>query len=109
MVARYAAFIVNDREMSDVENAHIFDAKTLARLDLSERISATAGPDAAQFLKQRNDHSYFHAMRWIDAQHVEMQLYGHDLRFRVSRDGAVEKQSQRTGVLGSDTCEAMPQ
>jgi hypothetical protein len=115
-----AAFLVNDRAFSDVENAYIFDAKTLDRLDLTSRITAAPGPGAARFLKDRNDHSYFHAIRWLDPRHVEVQLYGHtdgvwngtyvqggdcfNLRYRVTRDGEVRKLSQRVALADSKEC-----
>jgi hypothetical protein len=118
-----AAFIANDRAVSDVENAYIFDVKTLDRLDLTARITANAGPGAARFLKDQNQHSYFHATRWLDARHVEVELYGHtdgiakgtyvqsgdcfNLRYRVSRDGEVQKLSRRVASLDSQKCDAM--
>lgn len=118
-----AAFFVNDRAVSDVENAYIFDAKTLDRLDLTARIAATAGPEEVRFLKDRNDHSYFHAMRFLDARHVEVELYGHtvgvrkgnfvqsgdcfNLRYKVSRDGEVQKLSERFAPLTSKECEGI--
>jgi len=69
-------------------------------------------------------HSYFHGIRWLDSRLVEVQLHGHtggvregnsvrqgdcfDLRYRVGRDGAVEKFSEQVAPL-SDTkaCSAM--
>jgi hypothetical protein len=111
-----AAFIANDRALSDVENAYIFDVKTLDRLDLTARITANAGPGAARFLKDQNQHSYFHATRWLDARHVEVQLYGHtdfggsecfNLRYRVGRDGEVRKLSQRVARVDAKECEAI--
>jgi hypothetical protein len=118
-----AAFIANDRFVSDVENAYIFDVKTLDRLDLGSRIIAAADAGAACFLPGENQHSYFHAIRWLDARHVEVQLHGHtdgtwnknsvrpgdcfDLRYRVGRDGAVQKLSQRVASLDSKACDTM--
>jgi len=119
-----AAFIANDRAFSDVENAYIYDVKTLDRLDLTSRITAAAGPGAARFLKDQNQHSYFHATRWLDARHVEVQLYGHtegvwkngtfvpgaecfNLRYRVGRDGEVKKLSQRVASVDAKECEAI--
>ena len=114
-----AAFAVNDRALSDVENAYIFDVKTLDRVNLTARITAAA----AGFLKDRNGHSYFHVKRWLDARHVEVALYGHtiavvngtafeggdcfELLYRVSRDGEVEKLGQRVAPLGAKACEAI--
>jgi len=115
-----AAFIANDRAASDVENAYIFDVKTLDGLDLTSLITANA---EARFLKDQNQHSYFHAMRWLDARHVEVALYGHtdsvpkgtyvqsgdcfNLRYRVSRDGTVQKLSQRVASLDSKDCDTI--
>jgi len=75
-----AAFIANDRAFSDVENAYIYDVKTLERIDLRRQILAADGTAASRFTSDANpaaNHSYFHALRWLDARHVEMQLYGH--------------------------------
>jgi hypothetical protein len=111
-----AAFIANDRESSDVENAYIYDVKTLDRLDLTTLVTAHAGPGAARFLKDQNDHSYFHGARWLDARHVEVQLYGHTgyapidcfkLRYRIGRDGEVKKLSQRVASVDSKECGAI--
>ena len=115
-----SAFIANDRAASDIENAYIFDVKTLDRLDLTNLITANAEP---RFRKEQNDHSYFHATRWLDARHVEVALYGHtggvskgthvqsgdcfNLRYRVSRDGAVQKLAQRVASLDSKDCDAI--
>ena len=116
-----AAFIANDRAVSDLEMAYIYDVKTLDRLDLRSRILA-ADAGAARFVPGKNTapHSYFHAIRWLDARHVEVQLHGHtdgiragrsvrpgdcfDLRYRVGRDGAVEKLSQRVSALTATGC-----
>jgi len=125
------AFIANDRVVSDVEIAYIYDVKTLDRLDLRSRIVAAdpgsvrffvpgqipAAPSPAANAKVPTT-SHVHAIRWRDATHVEFQLYGHtggvrvgktvrpgdcfDLRYRVARDGAVRKLSQRVVAI-SDT------
>lgn len=44
-----AAFIVNDRETSDLEFAYVYDSKTLDRLDLRGRILVT-DPKAVRFV-----------------------------------------------------------
>jgi hypothetical protein len=116
-----AAFIANDRAVSDLEYAYIYDVKTLVRLDLRSRILA-ADAEAARFVPGHNTapHSYFHAIRWLDARHVEVQLHGHtdgtqvgtsvrpgdcfDLRYRVARDGTVEKLSRRLAALTAKGC-----
>lgn len=116
-----AAFIANDRAVSDVEFAYVYDAKTLDRIDLRSRV-LTADAEAARFVPGQNTapHSYFHAIRWLDARRVEVQLHGHtdgtrdgtfvrpgdcfDLRYSVTRDGAVEKLSRRVSALTAKGC-----
>jgi len=116
-----AAFIANDRAVSDVEFAYVYDAKTLDRLDLGSRILA-ADAEIARFVPGQNTapHSYFHAIRWLDARHVEVQLHGHidgtrdgtsvrpgdcfDLRYSVTRNGAVKKLSRRVSALTARGC-----
>jgi len=132
-----AAFLVNDRMSSDVEYAYIFDVRTLERLDLRERVVAYVvahEPGSQHFLPGVNPaagHSYFDGVRWLDAHHVELRLFGHtdgtpnptplpgdddshvipsvcfDLRFRIRRDGAVEKLSQRVAPLTSPECNSI--
>ncbi len=117
------AFIVNDHMVSNMELAYVYDAKTLVRLDLRSRILA-ADPQAAHFIepgqgipepvRARDEKiptdSFVHALRWMDASHVVVQLTGHtaginvggvihggdcfDLRYQVSRNGAVQKISR---------------
>jgi hypothetical protein len=120
-----AAFIVNDRVASDLELSYIYDAKTLDRLDLRSRI-LTADSEAARFVPSANaaPHSYFHAIRWLDAKQLEVQLHGHtdgtrngttvrpgdcfDLRYRVGRDGGVHKLSQRVSPIRDNKgCDGM--
>ena len=117
-----AAFLVNDRYASDVECAYIYDTKTLERVDLGRLVENSIigqEPKAARFLWDINTgiHSYFDAMRWLDAQHVELRLFGHtngspdaipgecfDLRYRISRDGVVEKLSEHSAPIGVSEC-----
>jgi hypothetical protein len=119
-----AAFIANDRAASDIEDAYIYDVSTLQRLDVRSRILA-ADAEVARFVPGPNTapHSYFHAIRWLDARRVEVQLHGHtdgtwngasvrpgdcfDLRYRVSREGAVQKLSQRVLPLTLRGCDAI--
>ncbi len=113
------AFIANDRTASDVEYAYIYDVKTLQRLDLRNRILAV-DPEASHFVPSRDisTHSYFHAIRWLDANHIAMQLHGHtdspqngtsvqcfDFRYRVSKDGAVQKLSRLVAPVASKACD----
>jgi hypothetical protein len=130
-----SAFIANDRALSDVENAYIYDLKTLERIDLRRQVLTADSKSASRFTSSANpaaNHSYFHALRWLDARHVEMRLYGHtdgipngkpfrpghqedsvrsgdcfDLRYRVSRDGVVKKLSQRVVSLTSPECNSI--
>ena len=119
-----AAFIANDRWASDQELAYIYDASTLARVDLRSRILA-ADPGAARFVPSRDaaPHSYVHAIRWLDSAHVEVRLHGHtdgtwngtsgkpgdcfDLRYRAGRDGSIAKLSQRVLLVSSNGCRGM--
>ena len=112
------AFIANDRAASDRETAYIYDVATLDRMDLSSRILA-ADSEASRFVPGKNaaPHSYFHAIRWLDARRVEVRLHGHtdgtwngtsarpgdcfDLRYLVSRDGGVQKLSQRVSPINN--------
>jgi WD40 repeat protein len=130
------AFIANDRAVSDLEIAYIYDVKRLDRLDLRSRIVA-ADPRAIRFFEPGQVNvapvvapnakipttSHVHAIQWLDAKHVEVQLIGHtagirvgqsvqpgdcfDLRYRVSRVGEVQKLSQRVAALDSKACAAM--
>jgi len=130
------AFIANDRATSDVEIAWVYEAKTLDRLDLRSLIVAT-DPGSARFLVPGQINiapaaeanakvpttSHVHAIRWLDALHVEAQLVGHttgvrvgesiqpgdcfDLRYRIGRDGSVQKLSQRVSEITSKGCPGM--
>jgi hypothetical protein len=116
-----AAFIANDRMVSDLEVAWIYSVPKLSRLDLRARILA-ADPKAIRFTPGENRavHSYTHAIRWLDAKHVEVQLHGHlddaaragdaikpghcfDLRYRIGTDGSVQKLSQRVAEISDKT------
>jgi hypothetical protein len=113
-----AAFLANDRAASDVEVAWLYDVRTLERLDL-RRLIVAADPVSAKFVGP-SIHSYVHAVRWLDAGHVEVRLFGHtngervgdairpgqcfDLRYRIGRDGAVRKLSEHVGAIGANGC-----
>jgi hypothetical protein len=95
-----SAFSVQDHCASDSARAYIYDANTLQRLDLADRILA-ADPGAERFAK---GHAYFDLERWDTAQEVIVHFHGHtdqppvacfDFRYRVSRAGSVEKLSER--------------
>jgi hypothetical protein len=109
-----AAFIANDRESSDREFAYIYDVKTLERLDLLQLI-LKQDPTAARFVpsQTRSVHSYVHGTGWLDAQHIGVRLHGHtdgpvdcfDLRYRVDRDGQVQKLSERVFPVTPTGCD----
>jgi hypothetical protein len=115
-----AAFLANDRAASDVEVAWLYDVRTLERLDL-RRLIVAADPESARFIAP-SIHSYVHGVRWLDAVHVEVRLFGHtngervgdairsgecfELRYRIGRDGAVRKLSQRVDFIGANGCPA---
>jgi hypothetical protein len=121
-----SAFIANDRMVSDLEVAWIYSVPKLTRLDLRARIVAT-DPEAIRFTpgENRTVHSYVHAIRWLDAKHVEVQLHGHlddairvgnsikrghcfDLRYRIGTDGSVRKLSQHVRAISDKTgCDGM--
>jgi hypothetical protein len=108
------AFIANDRESSDREFAYIYDVKTLERLDLLQLI-LKQDPTAARFVpsQTRSVHSYVHGTGWLDAQHIGVRLHGHtdgpvdcfDLRYRVDRDGQVQKLSERVFPVTPTGCD----
>ena len=119
------AFAVNDRAVSDLETAYIYNVKTLERLDLRRSILA-ADPEARSFVPSGNaaPHSYFHVLRWLDAKHVEVQLHGHtdgirigstvrpgdcfDLRYRVDRASVVQKLSRVVSpITGQKGCDGV--
>lgn len=109
-----AAFIANDRETSDREFAYIYDVKTLGRLDLLQLI-LKEDPSAVRLVPSQtvSVHSYVHATRWLDSQHVGVRLHGHtdgpvncfDLRYRVGREGQVRKLSERVFPVGPTGCD----
>ena len=120
------AFIANDRMVSDLEVAWIYSVPGLTRVDLRAGILA-ADPKAIRFTPGDNRavHSYTHAIRWMDARHVEVQLHGHlddeirvgssikpghcfDLRYRIGTNGSVHKLSQRVSEISDRTgCDGM--
>jgi hypothetical protein len=90
------AFSVNNHWASDREQAYIYDAGTLQRLNLGDRILA-GDPEAKRFA---NGHAYFEVEHWDGSQYVIVNFHGHtdeapvrcfDLQYRLNRDGDVEK------------------
>jgi hypothetical protein len=95
------AFYVNDHSGSDEEQAYIYNAATLKRVDLGARILA-ADAKSRQFSV---GHAYFEVQHWTDNQEVGVRFFGHtdeppvthfEFRYRVSRTGAVKKLAQHT-------------
>jgi len=103
-----SAFSVTDHWASDRARSFIYNANTLQRLDLGDRIMA-ADPEVARFT---HSHSYFDVDRWEDSQHVFVHFHGHtdespvvcfDFGYRVSRAGTVEKLSQSVFSIDQQT------
>jgi hypothetical protein len=107
-----SAFVANDRAASSEEDAYLYNAQTLNRLDLRKLILA-ADKHAARIVSDPNTgHAYVDAISWADAGHVEVMLNGRTdahgtpehilpgrcfaLRYRVSRAGTVVALSKRT-------------
>jgi hypothetical protein len=116
-----AAFVVNHRVASDLEIAYLFDAKTLDQIDLGGRIAA-ADPELTRFIPNgaNSPGAHFHAGRWLDAGHVQVEVQGHTVgervgnavrsgecygfRYSVSRMGRVRKLGGRAASLDSEVC-----
>jgi len=106
-----SAFSVEDHRASDSTRSYIYDASTLQRLDLADRI-LESDPGVKRFAA---GHAYFAVDRWQGAAQVVVRLHGHtdrdpvvcfDFRYRVSRSGAVEKRSQRAVPMdGKNPCD----
>jgi hypothetical protein len=95
-----AAFYVDDHWASDREDAYIYDAYTLKRMDIGAMIRA-ADPGSQRFAK---GHAYYEIDRWVGPQYVAVRFFGHsdippvsifEFRYAISRYGAVEKAGQR--------------
>jgi hypothetical protein len=131
-----SAFVVNDRPVSNFETACLYDVKTLHPLDLRRRIFVS-DPSAIPFLDgqialndrgpqvnlpsgKNADHQFVHATRWLDVQHVEVDLNGHTdsvmadnridpsdcfvLHYRIDRTGAVTRLSRRIYPVPPQGC-----
>jgi len=94
-----AAFYVNDHSASDRERAYIYDAATLRRLEIADRILAS-DPESRRFAA---GHTYFAIEGWEGMHDVNVRFTGHTdeppvtffgFRYRVSREGAVKKLSR---------------
>jgi hypothetical protein len=102
-----SAFYVQDNESSDDSFSYIYDANTLQRLNLAERILAS-DPGAGRLTE---GHFYFDVDRWQGLGQVIVRLHGHtdkpppivcfDSRYRVTRAGAVAKLSQRVSPVNN--------
>jgi len=116
-----SAFVVNHRVASDLEIACVFDLKTLDQIDLGGRI-ASADAELKRFIPDGANlpGSHFHARRWLDAAHVQVEVQGHTVgerignavrpgecygfRYSVSGTGGVRKLAGRAASLDSDVC-----
>jgi hypothetical protein len=105
-----SAFYVEDHRTSDSTLFYLYDATTLERLNVSDRIQA-ADPEAREF---STNHAYFVLDRWEGTRNLIVRLFGHtdhepvmcfDLRYRVSRDGIVERLSRRVWPVAAKGCE----
>ena len=103
-----SAFSVQNHFASDSSRIYIYDANALRRLDAAGRIQVV-DPGMQRFA---SGHAYFELERWESAQNVIVRLHGHtdqppvvcfDLRYRVSRTGAVAKLSQRVFPINNRT------
>jgi hypothetical protein len=99
-----SAFYVNDHSGSDEEEAYIYDAATLNRVDAGARILV----EDAKSRPFSKGHAYFRVEHWEGNQEVAVRFFGHtdeppvthfDFRYRVSRTGAVKKLSQHTAPV----------
>jgi len=131
-------FAVNDRPASDIEDAYLFNTDTLERTKLRDSLTAARPQVIRYYLHDDNGpflthgrnvlHSYLHVLRWLDGEHVELQLHGStggrfahdnpdghlypaecfDLRYRVGLDGSVQRISGRvfseTSTPNEDAC-----
>jgi len=106
-----SAFSVQDHFASDSARTYIYDANAVRRLDTASLIRVADSSTE----RLANAHAYFDLERWEGAQNVIVRLHGHtdqppvvcfDLRYRVSRTGAVAKLSQREFPINNRTlCE----
>jgi hypothetical protein len=103
-------FYVEDNRASDSTLFYLYDATTLERLNVSDRIQA-ADPEAREFSA---NHAYFVLDHWEGTRNLIIRLFGHtdqepvmcfDLRYRLSRDGSVERLSRRVSPFAAKFCE----
>jgi hypothetical protein len=100
-------FILNDRAASNAEEAYVYDAASLNRLDLQEIIVASDLNAKRYALGEDVSHFYVHALHWSDSHEIVVQLHGHTdgsrkanrfipgrcfkLRYRISTTGAISR------------------
>lgn len=102
-------FYVNDHWASDREQAYVYNAATLTRIDLAERI-LKEDPEIRPYAF---DHPYFEVTGWDGPQGVFVRFFGHttgpvvcfSFRYRVSLTGAVQKLSQHVAPVTANFCE----
>jgi hypothetical protein len=106
-----AAFYVNDRFASDSMLSYIYDALTHKRMEIAVRIQ-DHDPGSKRFA---HAHTYFKVEQWDGSQAVMVKLFGHtdiapvvcfELRYRVDREGAVRKLSERVSPVTAKGCAA---
>lgn len=98
---------------SDEEEACIYDAATLQRLDIGARIQAE-DPQSRPFA---NGHAYYRVTRWEGNEAMAVSFFGHTddapvqcftFRYRVTKRGAVTKLSQRVAPATATGCDEAP-
>jgi hypothetical protein len=104
------AFYVEDHIGSNITEAYIYEAASLNKLDIVDRIFA-ADPKAKQLA---SGHAYFNVKRWQDNDNLLVRFTGHtdespetcfDIRYLVNRSGAVKKLSEHTGTSAEPWCQ----
>jgi hypothetical protein len=105
-----SAFYINDHWASDRERAYIYDAATLKRLNIGDRILAE-DPRSRPFAV---GHNYFEIERWDGTQDVSVKFFGHTdeppvtcfvFEYRISQSGLVKKLSQHIAPITAKLCE----
>jgi hypothetical protein len=105
-----AAFFVEDQEGTSLTSTYLYEADSLQRLDVGQRI-LTTDAEARQFA---TGHYYFTVDRWLDADKILISFNGHtdhppvtcfEFRYQVSRKGEVRRISQRTGSPYAPWCQ----
>jgi hypothetical protein len=108
-----SAFYVNNHWASDREQAYIYDAATMRRLDIGARIQSAD----SQSRGLATGHTYFRVTGWEGTEQVAVSFFGHTdeppvlcftLRYRVNKAGVVTKLSQRITPATAKFCDESP-